>query len=134
MEENENTLEIKGKVEDVINKTTKTGKAFYQIQIKDELYGGFGECPAKKGDEVILEYVKNDKYNNIKAVKDKAGKPLKKKETEHTEPNKEARRMWAISEATKIFCTFQTPEKLEWDKAKKEILKMAKELEDEAKK
>lgn len=40
----------------------------YGIRMNEEWYGGFGQCPVKKGDRVIITYKLNGKYKNITTV------------------------------------------------------------------
>ena len=125
---------IEGKISTVKPTKTREGKDTFQIKIGEMIFGGFGICPPlKEGEEIIIEYQINGKYNNIVNLKDKEGKIISpSKNTKDT--SKDTIKMWAISEGIKFYVNTRNPDKIEWSDAKKEILKMAKELEEEVKK
>jgi len=47
---------------------TKQHSNKYGVLMNGEWYGGFGQCPVKKGDKVVINYKLNGKYKNIISV------------------------------------------------------------------
>jgi len=56
-------METKGTIQAISNKDGK-----YGMRLNDEWYNAFGDAPAKKGDQVTVEYEVNGNYKNIKKV------------------------------------------------------------------
>ena len=57
----EERTKTQGIVQQVNNKDGK-----YGVKVSDVWYNGFGECEAKEGDSVAIEYVVNGQWKNVK--------------------------------------------------------------------
>lgn len=55
---------VKGKVEAV----AQNAQNRYGVKVKDQWYNGFGSCPAKKGQEVDIQYTERNGFRNIKKL------------------------------------------------------------------
>lgn len=82
-------MEFKGIIETVNPAKTKTGKDTYSLKIDGQYFSGFGESPAKQGDDVIVDYVENqvgDKtFKNIGTVTVTKASPVPKSTQESIE-------------------------------------------------
>lgn len=61
-------METTGRIQNVAQKKTSTGKDIYSIKLGDKFYSGFGITTWKAGDTVRVEFDVNGIYNNIKVV------------------------------------------------------------------